>query len=96
MGLQVLHDQTLSSKELPPVVVALLEDKVLTFAGIGIKGDCTRIGDFFGVTVANAVDIATLAQMRKMPLERKRGLAELCSNLLGRRLSKDPAVTPTK
>ena len=90
--LQILHGQKTPLTELPGSLVGLLEDASLTFTGVGINGDCTRIDKFFGVKVAHAVDLAKLALIRKVPLGLKRGLADLCSHLLGRSLSKDGCV----
>ncbi|CAN0341807.1 unnamed protein product, partial [Ascophyllum nodosum] len=90
--LQILHGQKTPPTELSGSLVGLLEDASLTFTGVGISADCTRIENFFGVKVAHAVDLAKLALIRKVPLGLKRGLADLCSHLLGRSLSKDGRV----
>ena len=91
--LQILHGQKTPPTGLPGSLVGLLEDASLTFTGVGINADCTRIEKFFGVKVAHVVDLAKLALLRKeVPLGFKRGLADLCSHLLGRSLSKDRCV----
>ena len=90
--LQILHGQKTPPAELPGSLVSLLEDASLTFTGVGINADCTRIEKFFGVKVAHAVDLAKLALIRKVPLGLKRGLADLCSHMLGRSLSKNGRV----
>ncbi|CAM9880026.1 unnamed protein product [Ascophyllum nodosum] len=90
--LQILHGQKTPPTELPGSLGGLLEDASLTFTGVGINADCTRIEKFFDVKVAHAVDLAKPALIRKVPLGLKRGLADLCSHLLGRSLSKDGRV----
>lgn len=69
-------------------MAALLGDEALTYTGIGIKGECTRINNVSGVPVANAIDLGTQVQTRKVLTGQTPGLVDLFSNLLGRRLLK--------
>ncbi|CAN0004978.1 unnamed protein product, partial [Scytosiphon promiscuus] len=88
----VLHGQRAVPVELPTELVDLLEDDTLTKTGVGIKGDCTRLSDFYGVQVARVVDLRSLAVERKVEVGLRRGLADLCVHLLGVSLPKDPSV----
>ncbi|CAN0262482.1 unnamed protein product, partial [Hapterophycus canaliculatus] len=88
----VLHGQRAVPGELPTELVDLLEDDKLTKTGVGIKGVCTRLSDFYGVQMAGVVDLRSLAVERKVEVGLRRGLADLCVHLLGVSLPKDPAV----
>ncbi len=92
----VLHGQRVVPRELPDPLVELLEDDQLTKTGVAIKGDCTRLADFYGVQVARVVDLRTLAMERKVELGLRRGLADMCVHLLGVSLPKDSAVRISK
>ncbi|CAN0157057.1 unnamed protein product, partial [Scytosiphon promiscuus] len=92
----VLHGQRAVPGELPDELVELLEDDKLTKTGVGIKGDCTRLADFYGVQVARVVDLRSLAVERKVEVGLRRGLADLCVHLRGACLPKDPAVRISK
>ncbi|CAN0127312.1 unnamed protein product, partial [Ectocarpus sp. 12 AP-2014] len=92
----ILHGQRSVPGELPDPLVELLEDTKLTKTGVGIKGDCTRLTSYYGVEVAHAVDLRSLAVERKVELGLRRGLADLCVHLLGKQLPKDPTVRLSK
>lgn len=85
----VLHGRPKRPEKLPRSLVDLLEDADVAKTGVGIKGDCTRLQRFFGVDVQNVVDLPGLAQQRKVDVGPRRSLAELCLQLLGKRLEKE-------
>lgn len=88
----VLHGQRAVPGELPDELVGLLEDDQLTKTGVGIKGDCTKLANSYGVEVARVVDLRSLAVERKVEVGLRRGLADLCIHLLGMTLPKDSSV----
>ncbi|CAM9669798.1 unnamed protein product, partial [Pylaiella littoralis] len=88
----VLHGQRAVPGELPDELVELLEDDKLTKTGVGIKGDCTKLSNSYGVEVSRVVDLRSLAVERKVEVGLRRGLADLCVHLLGRTLPKDSSV----
>lgn len=83
-------------KVLPPSLARLLGDSTVMKTGVGIAGDCSRLQRFYQVQVRNAVDLVQLAASRKVPLGRRRGLAALCSELLGLNLCKDEHIRCSK
>ena len=85
----VLHGQRTSPDKQPQSLACLLEDDGLAKTGFGIKGDCTRLQQLFGVALRNVVDLPGLALQRKVIVGRRRSLPDLCLHLLGRRLRKD-------
>lgn len=93
---QVLHGQKEAPKKLPRSLASLLEDPRVVKTGVGVVGDCTRLQRAYNVDVKNAVDLVKLAASRKVPLGLKRGLAALCSHLLGHYLSKDGFIRTSK
>ena len=85
----VLHGQRSSPEKLPSSVVDFLEDASIAKVGVGIKQDCTRLSNFYGVDVKNVVDLPALALSRKVDIGLRRGLADLSAYLLGKILRKE-------
>jgi len=61
----VLHGQRSTPEKLPSSLVALLGDSKLAKTGVGVKGDCTRLREFYGADVRNVVDLPSMASTRK-------------------------------
>lgn len=85
----VLHGQRKPPEKLPSSLVGILEDASLIKTSVGVKGDCTRLRNSYGVEVRNVVDLPAFAISRKVDLGLRRGLADLCLHLLGQRLGKE-------
>ncbi|CAM9783716.1 unnamed protein product, partial [Pylaiella littoralis] len=88
----VLHGQRVVPGELPGELVELLEDDKATKKWIGIKGDCTKLANAYGVQAVRVVDLRSLAVERKVEVGLRQGLADLCGYLLGVSLPKDSSV----
>ena len=85
----VLHRQRSSPEKLPSLVVGLSEDASIAKMGVGITKDCTRLSDFCGVDVKNAIDMPALVLSRKVDIGLRRGLADMSAYLLGKILRKE-------
>lgn len=92
----VLHGQRSTPEKLPSSLVALLGDSKLAKTGVGVKGDCTRLREFYGADVRNVVDLPSMASTRKVDVGLRRGLADLCSYLLGLVLRKEQHLRISK
>ncbi|CAM9427157.1 unnamed protein product, partial [Sphacelaria rigidula] len=92
---EVLHGQRLAPKGLPSSLQDLLENSKIVKAGVAISADCTRLRNFYNVEVANAVDLVRFGRDRQVKLGRN-GLADLCADLLGKRLEKEKHVRVSK
>lgn len=91
---QVLHGQRSAPKRLPSSLQDLLENPNIVKAGVAISADCTRLRNF-DVGVEGAVDLVRFARDRQVKLGRN-GLADLCADLLGKRLEKETHVRVSK
>lgn len=92
----VLHGQCSTPEKLPYSLVALLGDSNLAKTGVGVKGDCTRLRQFYGADVRNVVDLPSMALTCKVDVGLRRGLADLCSILLGLVLRKEQHLRISK
>ena len=92
----VLHGQRSTPEKLPSSLVALRGDSKLAKTGVGVKGDCTRLREFYGADVRNVVDLPSMASTRKVDVGLRRGLADLCSYLLGLVLRKEQHLRISK
>ena len=77
-------------------MVALFGDAKLVKNGVGIKGHCTMLHDLYGAEVRNVVDLPGMALPRKVDVGLRRGLADLCSFLLGLFLRKEQHLRISK
>ncbi|KAJ3088821.1 hypothetical protein HK102_007837 [Quaeritorhiza haematococci] len=73
--------------DFPHVLKELLEDESLTFVGVGVKGDRTRMENGWKVKMTSVVDVAEFALRRKVPIY-GRSLASLVETFFNKRLEK--------
>ncbi|CAM9945260.1 unnamed protein product [Sphacelaria rigidula] len=92
---QVLHGQRLAPKALPSSLQNILENSKIVKAGVAISAECIRLRNLYNVEVANAVNLVRLGRDRQVKLGRN-GLADLCADLLGKRLEKEQHLRVSK
>lgn len=75
---------------LPPALRALLEDEEVFKAGVGVRGDFTRLAKDYGTRPRGAAELRALARKRLPPGLRARSwtLCALLEHLVGRTLCK--------
>lgn len=76
---------------MPKILKEFLEDPDITFVGVGIKGDATRLENAFEVEIPHVIDVALLAVERKMQIIGK-SLNQICGSFLKRQLRKDNVI----
>lgn len=94
--LHMLHGQKTAPKKIPQSVVDILEDESIIKCGVSVSGDAKRLKRHFDVDVKKTVELVSYAKACKVEFGLKRGLADLCSNLLGRHLSKEQFLRLSK
>ncbi|KAK7339804.1 hypothetical protein VNO77_20489 [Canavalia gladiata] len=97
VGRRCLVFQIIHAPFIPPSLVSFLGDCNLTFVGVGIESDVEKLLEDYSLSVANFVDLRSLAVDKLGERELNRaGLKTLGLRVLGREVEKPQRITRSK